>query len=39
MGDVFLAIGVGVFLEDQVRRPVRLFAHGVEGTPGSAADR
>lgn len=39
MGDVFLAIGVGVFLEDQVRRPVRLFAHRVEGTPGSAADR
>ena len=39
MGDVFLAIGVGVFLEDQVRRPVRLFAHRVQGTPGSAAER
>ena len=39
MGDVFLAIGAGVFLEDQIRRPVRLFAHGVEGPPGSAADR
>jgi hypothetical protein len=39
MGDVFLAIGVGVFLEDQIRRPVRLFAHRVEGTPGSAVDR
>ncbi len=39
LGDVFLAIGVGVFLEDQIRRPVRLFAHGVQGTPGSAADR
>ena len=39
MGDVFLAIGVGVFLEDQIRRPVRLFAHRVEGAPGSAADR
>jgi hypothetical protein len=39
MGDVFLAIGVGVFLEDQIRRPVRLFAHRVEGTPGSAANR
>ena len=39
MGDVFLAIGVGVFLEDQIRRPVRLFAHRVQGTPGSAAKR
>jgi hypothetical protein len=39
MGDVFLAIGVGVFLEDQVRRPVRLFAHRVQGTPGSASER
>ncbi|HZJ48138.1 MAG TPA: DUF5317 domain-containing protein [Acidimicrobiia bacterium] len=39
LGDVFLAIGVGVFLEDQIRRPVRLFAHRVQGTPGSAADR
>jgi Kef-type K+ transport system membrane component KefB len=34
LGDVFLAIGVGVFLEDQVRRPVRLFAHRVQGKPG-----
>jgi len=39
LGDVFLAIGVGVFLEDQIRRPVRLFAHRVQGTPGSAAER
>jgi len=39
LGDVFLAIGVGVFLEDQIRRPVRLFAHRVQGTPGSAADQ
>lgn len=39
LGDVFLAIGIGVFLEDQIRRPVRLFAHGVPGTPGSAAAR
>lgn len=38
LGDVFLAIGVGVFLEDQVRRPVRLFAHRVQGKPGSAAE-
>lgn len=37
LGDVFLAIGVGVFLEDQLRRPVRLFAHRAAGVPGSAA--
>ncbi len=39
LGDVFLAIGVGVFLEDQLRQPVRLFAHRVQGEPGSAARR
>jgi hypothetical protein len=39
LGDVFLAIGVGVFLEDQIRRPLSLFAHRVQGTPGSAANR
>ena len=39
LGDVFLAIGLGVFVEDQIRRPVRLFAHGAQGTPGSAAER
>ena len=39
LGDVFLAIGIGVFLEDQMRRPPRLFAHGVQGRPGSAANR
>jgi hypothetical protein len=38
MGDVFLAIGVGVFLEDQMRQPLSLFAHRVTGIPGSAAD-
>ena len=37
LGDVFLAIGVGAFLEDQIRRPLSLFAHGVQGTPGSAS--
>ena len=37
LGDVFLAIGAAVFLEDQLRQPVRLFAHGVQGEPGSAA--
>jgi hypothetical protein len=39
LGDVFLAIGLGVFVEDQIRRPVRLFARGAQGTPGSAAER
>lgn len=38
LGDVFLAIGVGVFLEDQMRQPLTLFAHRVTGIPGSAAD-
>lgn len=39
LGDVFLVIGIGVFIEDQMRRPRRLFARGVQATPGSAADR
>ncbi len=38
LGDVFLAIGIGVFLEDQMRQPLSLFAHRVTGIPGSAAD-
>ncbi|MGI9667793.1 MAG: DUF5317 domain-containing protein [Acidimicrobiia bacterium] len=38
LGDVFLAIGVGVFLEDQMRQPLTLFAHRVTGLPGSAAE-
>jgi len=38
LGDVFLAIGIGVFLEDQMRKPLSLFAHGVTGVPGSAAE-
>jgi len=36
LGDVFLAIGIGVFLEDQLRKPVRLFSKKVQGVPGSA---
>ncbi len=39
LGDVFLAIGLGVFIEDQLRQPVRLFRHRVQGIPGSAADQ
>lgn len=38
LGDVFLAIGIGAFLEDQMRRPLSLFAHGVTAAPGSAAE-
>jgi len=36
-GDVFLAIGLGVFLEHELRRPRRWFRHGVSAVPGSAA--
>jgi hypothetical protein len=39
LGDVFLAIGFGVFIEDQLHQPLRLFRHRVQGIPGSAADR
>lgn len=38
LGDVLLAIGVAAFLEDQMRQPLTLFAHRVQGIPGSAAD-
>ena len=39
LGDVFLAVGLGVFIEDQLKQPLRLFRHRVQGVPGSAADR
>ncbi|MGI9609540.1 MAG: DUF5317 domain-containing protein [Acidimicrobiia bacterium] len=39
LGDVFLAVGLGVFIEDQLKQPKRLFRHRVQGVPGSAADR
>ena len=38
LGDVFLAVGLGVFLEVQLRQPLRLFRHRVQAVPGSAAD-
>jgi hypothetical protein len=39
LGDVFLAVGLGVFVEDQMRQPVRWFRHGLsEGKPGSASE-
>lgn len=39
MGDVFLAVGLGAFIEDQLQQPLRLFRHRVQGLPGSAAPR
>jgi hypothetical protein len=39
MGDVFLAIGLGVFVEEMSRRRPRLFRHGVHGEGGSAMER
>lgn len=39
LGDVLLAVGLGVFVEDQLHQPLRLFRHRVQGLPGSAADK
>jgi hypothetical protein len=39
IGDVFLAIGIGIFLEERMRTPIPLFARGVQSKPGSAASR
>ena len=39
LGDVLLAIGIAVFLEDRMRTPIPLFRHKVQGVPGSAAQR
>jgi len=38
LGDVFLAIGIGALLEDQMRRPLMLFSRKASGVPGSAAE-
>ena len=37
LGDVFLAVGLGRFLESELRRPVRWFKYGVKAEAGSAA--
>lgn len=37
LGDVFLAVGLGVFVEDQMRRPVRWFKHGLNQAGGGSA--
>lgn len=40
LGDIFLALGLGIFLENQLRKPVRWFKHGLsEAEPGSAVER
>jgi len=36
VGDIFLALGLGVFLEHELRRPRRFFKHGASAEPGSA---
>jgi len=36
IGDIFLALGLGVFLEHELRRPRRYFKHGAQAQPGSA---
>ena len=36
VGDIFLAVGLGVFLEHELRRPRRYFKHGAQAQPGSA---
>lgn len=37
LGDVLLAIGLGQFLESELRRPIRWFKHGPQSAGGSAS--
>ena len=39
LGDVLLAVGLGRFLEDELRRPVRWFKRGIHTEGGSASSR
>ncbi len=39
VGDIFLAVGLGVFLEHELRRPRRWFKRGAHAEAGSAAAR
>lgn len=39
LGDIFLALGLGVFLEHELRRPRRFFKRGAQAEPGSATRR
>lgn len=36
LGDIFLALGLGVYLEHELRRPRLLFKRGAQAQPGSA---
>jgi hypothetical protein len=36
LGDIFLAVGLGAFLESELRRPRRWFRHGARAQSGSA---
>ena len=36
LGDVFLAVGLGRYLESELRRPVRWFKRGARAQAGSA---
>ena len=36
LGDIFLALGLGVYLESELRRPRRWFKRGARAQPGSA---
>ena len=37
LGDIFLALGLGAFLEHELRRPRRWFKRGASAQPGSAS--
>lgn len=37
LGDIFLALGLGAFLESELRRPRRWFKHGANAQAGSAS--
>jgi hypothetical protein len=39
LGDVLLAVGLGRFLEDELRQPVRWFKRGIHTEGGSASGR
>lgn len=38
IGDVFLAVGLGAFLESELRKPIHWFKRGAAGQAGSATD-
>jgi hypothetical protein len=37
LGDVFLAVGLGRFVEFELRRPIRWFKRGARAQAGSAS--